>query len=147
MKKEISNIEVLDLIKDAKLKAKKKQLTTVTDRSLLSTEDKFKISLCKFFVRYLKENKMKPIDLHTQTGIEQSRISEIVHYKISKFTIDKLLTWLHTLAEYSPKVREHLLFLEEAMNVPMMSVKETKELTKSIRNISTTADARMYLVL
>jgi hypothetical protein len=85
---------------------------------------------------------MKPIDLHTQTGIEQSRISEILHYKISKFTIDKLLTWLHRLAEYSPKIREHLLFLEEAMNVPMMSVKETKELTKSIRKISTTADAR-----
>lgn len=145
MKKEISNVDVLDLIKDAQSKAKKRQLTTITDKSQLSTEDKFKISLCKFFIQYLNENKMKPIDLHTQTGIEQSRISEIVHYKITKFTIDKLLTWLHLLSEYSPKIREHLLFLEEAMNVPMLSVKETKELTKSIRKISTTADARMYL--
>jgi predicted XRE-type DNA-binding protein len=145
MKKEISNVDVLDLIRDAQIKAKKRQLATITDKSQLSTEDKFKISLCKFFVQYLNENKMKPIDLHAQTGIEQSRISEILHYKISKFTIDKLLTWLHRLAEYSPKIREHLLFLEEAMNVPMMSVKETKELTKSIRKISTTADARMYL--
>jgi predicted XRE-type DNA-binding protein len=145
MKKEMINEEILDLIKEAQIKAKKRQLATITDKSQLSTEDKFKISLCKFFVQYLNENKMKPIDLHTQTGIEQSRISEILHYKISKFTIDKLLTWLHRLAEYSPKIREHLLFLEEAMNVPMMSVKETKELTKSIRKISTTADARMYL--
>ena len=101
MKKEISNEEDLDLIRDAELKA--------------------------------------------QTGIEQSRISEILHYKIAKFTIDELLIWLHVLSEHSPKVREHLLFLEEAMNVPMMSVKETKELTRTIRKISTTADSRMYL--
>jgi predicted XRE-type DNA-binding protein len=145
MKKEISNAEIMDIIKEAKLKAKKRQLTTITDKSLLSTEDKFKISLCKFFVQYLNENKMKPKDLHAQTGIEQSRISEILHYKISKFTIDKLLTWLHTLSEFSPKIREHLVLLEEVMNVPMMSVKETKELTKTIRKISNTADARMYL--
>lgn len=145
MKKEMSNEEVLNLIKDAELKARKRQLTTITDKSQLSTEDKFKISLCKFFIQYLNENKMKPIELHVQTGIEQSRISEILHYKITKFTIDKLLSWLHLLSEHSPKIREHLLFWEEAMNVPMMSVKETKELTRTIRKISTIADSRMYL--
>lgn len=145
VKKEISNEEIMDIIKDAQLKAKKRQLVTITDKSQLTTEDRFKISLCKFFVQYLNENKMKPIELHAQTGIEQSRISEILHYKITKFTIDKLLNWLNILSEYSPKIREHLLFLEEAMNVPMMSVKETKELTRNIRKISTTADSRMYL--
>ena len=79
---------------------------------------------------------MKPIDLHKQTGIEQSRISEILHYKITKFTIDKLLVWLNVLAENSPKIKEHLHFLEEAMNMPIMTVKKTKQLTKDIRKIS-----------
>jgi predicted XRE-type DNA-binding protein len=145
MKKKISNKEIMDVIKDAQLKAKKRQLVTITDKLQLTTEDRFKLSLCKFFIQYLNENKMKPIELHIQTGIEKSRISEIIHYKIKKFTIDKLLVWLSILSEHSPKIREHLLFLEEAMNVPMMSVKDTKELTKNIRKISiSAADSRIF---
>lgn len=135
MKKNISNEEILDIIKEAKTKAKKRQLTTISDKSQLSTEDKFKISLCKFFIQYLNEHKMKPRELHELTGIEQSRISEILHYKITKFTIDKLLSWLNILAEYSPKIREHLHFLEEAMSMPIQSVKKTKKLTSDIKKV------------
>jgi predicted XRE-type DNA-binding protein len=138
MRKTIDNDEMLDILKEAKLKAKKRQLTTISDKSQLTTEDRFKISLCKFFVQYLNEHKMKPIDLHKQTGIEQSRISEILHYKITKFTIDKLLVWLNVLAEYSPKIKEHLHFLEEAMSMPIMTVKKTKQLTRDIKKISMT---------
>lgn len=138
MRKTIGNDEMLDILKEAKQKAKKRQLTTISDKSQLTIEDRFKISLCKFFVQYLNEHKMKPIDLHKQTGIEQSRISEILHYKITKFTIDKLLVWLNVLAEYSPKIKEHLHFLEEAMSMPIMTVKKTKQLTKDIRKISMT---------
>lgn len=138
MRKTIDNDEMLDILKEAKQKAKKRQLTTISDKSQLTTEDRFKISLCKFFVQYLNEHKMKPIDLHKQTGIEQSRISEILHYKITKFTIDKLLVWLNVLAEYSPKIKEHLHFLEEAMSMPIMTVKKTKQLTRDIKKISMT---------
>jgi predicted XRE-type DNA-binding protein len=138
MRKTIDNDEMLDILKEAKQKAKKRQLTTISDKAQLTTEDRFKISLCKFFVQYLNEHKMKPIDLHKQTGIEQSRISEILHYKITKFTIDKLLVWLNVLAEYSPKIKEHLHFLEEAMNMPIMTVKKTKQLTRDIKKISMT---------
>jgi len=139
MRKTIDNDEMLDILKEAKQKAKKRQLTTISDKSQLTTEDKFKISLCRFFVQYLNEHKMKPIDLHKQTGIEQSRISEILHYKITKFTIDKLLVWLNVLADYSPKIKEHLHFLEEAMSMPIMTVKKTKQLTRDIKKISMTS--------
>lgn len=142
MTKKISNEEMIDIIKEAKQKAKKRQLTTISEKDHLTTEEKFKISLCKFFVQYINEHKMKPIDLHKQTGIEQSRISEILHYKISKFTIDKLLVWLNVLAKYSPKIKEHLHFLEEAMNLPILTVKQTKKLTKNIKQISMT---RLYV--
>lgn len=136
MRNKIDNDEMLDILKEAKQKAKRRQLTTISDMSQLTTEDKFKISLCRFFVQYLNEHKMKPIDLHKQTGIEQSRISEILHYKITKFTIDKLLVWLNILAGYSPKIKEHLYFLEEAMSMPMMTIKKTKQLTRDIKKIS-----------
>jgi predicted XRE-type DNA-binding protein len=136
MKKVIGNDEMIKMIKEAQLKAKKRQLTTITDKSMLTTEDKFKISLCKFFIQYLNEHKMKPIDLHKKTGIEQSRISEILHYKITKFTIDKLLGWLRILAEHSSKIKVHLRFLEEAMEVPMMTAARTKKLTRDIKKYS-----------
>jgi predicted XRE-type DNA-binding protein len=136
MKKAISNTDMIKIIKEAHLKAKKRQLTSINDKSKLTTEDKFKISLCKFFVQYLNEHKMKPIDLHKKTGIEQSRISEILHYKITKFTIDKLLGWLRVLGEHSAKIKEHLRFLEEAMGMPMMTVERTKQLTRDIKKYS-----------
>ncbi len=135
MSKTISNKEMIDILKEAKKKAKKRQLTTISDKAQLSTEEKFKISLCRFFVQHLNEHQMKPKDLHKQTGIEQSRISEILHYKITKFTIDKLLSWLNILALHSPKIREHLLFLEEAMSMPVLSVKKTRKLTSDIRKV------------
>jgi predicted XRE-type DNA-binding protein len=141
MAKAISNDLMLEIIKEAKAKAKKRLLTTISDKSNLTTEEKFKISLCKFFVQHLNEHKMKPIDLHRQTGIEQSRISEILHYKITKFTIDKLLGWLNILADHSPKIREHLLFLEVAMSMPVLSVKKAKQLTGDIKKISASAYA------
>jgi predicted XRE-type DNA-binding protein len=138
MRKTIDNDEMLDILKEAKQKAKKRQLTTISNKSQLTTEEKFKISLCRFFVQYLNEHKMKPIDLHKQTGIEQSRISEILHYKITKFTIDKLLVWLNVLAKYSPKIKEHLHFLEEAMSMPIMAVNKTKKLTRDMKKVSMT---------
>lgn len=145
MKNEVSNKEMMDIIKEAQRKAKKRELVTITDKSHLSTEDKFKISLCKYFVQYLNENNLKPIDLHKQTGLEQSRISEILHYKITKFTIDKLFSWLKLLSEHSPKIREHLILLEAMINVPIMSVRETKELTKNIKKISGRSESQIYV--
>ncbi len=135
MRNSLSNKEMISLIQEAKKKAKKGLLATVYDKSQLSTEEKFKVFLCRLFVQHLNEHQMKPKELHEQTGIEQSRISEIIHYKISKFTIDKLLSWLNILAQHSPKIREHLLFLEEAMSMPVLSVKKTRKLTSDIRKV------------
>ncbi len=146
MKNELTNIEVLDIIKDAQKKAKKREMVSITDKSQLSTEDKFKISLCKYFVQYLNENELKPIDLHKKTGIEQSRISEIIHYKITKFTIDKLLGWLRLLAEHSAKVREHIFLLEAFINVPIMPVKETKQLARNLKKIALSPDGKSYIL-
>ncbi len=133
MAKELNNDEILKLIDEAKRKAKKKELTKISDKSALSTEDKFKISLCAHFVQYVNENKIKPIDLHKKTGIEKSRISEVLHYKIEKFTIDKLLGYLVVLADHSQKVRIHLRLLEETMGMPLLPQAEAKKLTRTVQ--------------
>ncbi len=136
MKRTMSNADILDIIAEVDQRAKKRHLTMITDKRDLTTEDRFKLSLCRYFVQYMHEHKMQPVDLHKETGIEQSRISEIINYKISKFTISKLVVWLEILAKRSAKVREHLHLLEEVLNVPMKTAQESKEMAKKIKRTS-----------
>lgn len=132
----MNNKEMNQMVNEAKKKAQKKLLTKISDKKNLSTEDKFKISLCAFFVQHVIEGKLRPTDLYKQTGIEKTRLSEILHYKINNFTIDKLFGYLNILAEHSPKIREHIHFLEAAINVPILSVKDSKRLTQDLKKAS-----------
>jgi predicted XRE-type DNA-binding protein len=147
MKTQINNNEMIKIISEAEKKARKKQLTHISNKESLSTEDKFKISLCAHFVQYLVENRLKPTELHKKTGIEKTRLSEILHYKINNFTIDKLLVFLNVLAEHSSKIREHVHFLEATMNMPVMTVRESRALTKSLKKVySPRSGQRSYVV-
>ena len=128
-----TNTEVLKLIEDVQKKSKAKKLVKITDKSTLSTEDKFKISLCALFSQFLIENELRASDLKRMTGIEKTRLSEILNYKIKKFTIDKLLGFLEILSQHSEKVRCHLLFLETAMSIPAQSTSESKKLIQGLK--------------
>ena len=119
-----------------KAKANKKKLTHLTDKTALSTEEKMKISLCKHFVKYANENRMKVKDLSQLTSIPTSRISEMTNYKIDKFTVDQLVKNLGILAEHAPRIREYLLFLEQAVEIPAFKVTETRKLTKGLKAIN-----------
>jgi predicted XRE-type DNA-binding protein len=50
-----------------------------------------KYKLCEKFVKYLIENKMTQAELSRRLDLDSARLNEIVKYKISLFTIDKLL--------------------------------------------------------
>jgi len=129
---EISNQEMLDLIKRADKKAKKRDITKFTGKKDLTLEEKFKIKQCKIFVEYLNDNKMKPGELSRLLNIKNSRISEIIHYKITKLTVDKLFSYLYLLGEHSSKVKMHLQVLEAWIDITMMPVKKAQTLTRSI---------------
>ena len=53
--------------------------------------DQVKYELCKKMVAYLRINRMTQAELAELLSIDPARISEIIHYKIEKFTIDTLL--------------------------------------------------------
>jgi predicted XRE-type DNA-binding protein len=59
--------------------------------------DKFKHDLCEQIVRYKQKKGLKQKDLGDLLGVHEARISEIVHYKIDKFTADKLMQFLEIL--------------------------------------------------
>lgn len=112
---------------------KKKVRTVVSDKEQLSVQDKYKLSLCKIVVEHLNNNGLKAVDLAEVTNIPKTRISEIVNYKVTKFTLDKLLERMEVIAESAPSVREHLEFIHQAMNVPSMPVKQFKKLSRDIK--------------
>jgi predicted XRE-type DNA-binding protein len=128
-----SNDEILKRIEEAKRDNAK--LTHITSKSALSTEDKFKIGLCKHFVQFLNEEKMRLTELSDLTDIPKTRLSEITNYKINKFKVDQLLKYLSILADHSPRVKEYLNFLEQAIEVPALKVSETKKLTRGLKEV------------
>ena len=130
----ITNDEIVTLIKSAKKNSK--NLTHITNKKSLSAQDKFKMSLCRLFVQYVNEKKILARELSETLGIPKSRVSEICNYKINSFTVDKLLSLLEDLGQHSPKIREHLIMLEQAMEIPVMRVREAKFLTRTLKHVA-----------
>ena len=127
-----SNKEIIRRIE--KVKRHKKQLTHVTDKSNLSTEDKMKLSLCKHFVQFANSKKLKLKDVAEMIDVPIQRLSEITNYKINKYTVDQLIKNLSLLAEHDAQIREYLVFLEQAVELPALTVSKTKRLTREIRD-------------
>ncbi len=123
-------------IADAEKRLKRGEVPSITDKTQLTTEDKIKMSLCKLFVQYLNRNNMKPSEFSKLTKIEKTRVSEIINYKVKKFKIDQLVKNLEILSTFSPEVKQHLAYLEQAMDLPVIKVVKSKQLTNSIKKIS-----------
>ncbi|MBK8201313.1 MAG: XRE family transcriptional regulator [Bdellovibrionales bacterium] len=118
---------------EEKAKKNKKNLTHITDKSGLSAQDRVKLDLCKHFVQFSISKKMKSKEVAELVGIPRSRMSEVVNYKIDKFTVDQLLKFLSSLAEHDAQIREYLVFFGSAAELPALSVAHTKRLTRDLR--------------
>jgi predicted XRE-type DNA-binding protein len=129
-----SNKEMIKLIE--RTKREKKDLTHITDKSRLSTEDKVKMSLCKHLVRYAVTRRLKLKELGKLLRMPPPRVSEIANYKIDKFTVDWLLSTLSVLAKQDAQIRAYLEFFEQAAEVPALAVTKTKKLTRDLKEAS-----------
>lgn len=137
----MTNKEVLKIVKESKKNIK--NITHITDKKALSIEDKLKISLCKRFVKHMNLRKISLTELSKKLHLPKSRLSEIINYKISKYSIEKLLQNINKLAEISPETSAYLDLINEAIDVPLMKAKDTKKLTKKIKDISKNS-SRLY---
>lgn len=130
----ISNSDILKLEKLAK--KNKKNLTHITDKSKLSTEDKFKLGLCKHFVQFAVTKRFKAAEVANLISIPATRMSEITNYKIDKFTVDKLLNHLSSLAEHDLQIKEYLNCLILAVEMPVPKVSASRKLVRDIKEAS-----------
>lgn len=87
--------------KDLNLMIKKLSSDKVIGSSLLpdnaSQIDKLKFKSCEMIIRYRQATALKQKDLALKLKIDESRMSEILHYKIEKFTLERLIGYVTVL--------------------------------------------------
>lgn len=80
------------------LKAMDKKLARVKGTTLLpedaSTTEKLKWALCAEFVIYSLKHKLNQREMAKVVGLSEARMSEILHYRFKRYTIDHLLKYL-----------------------------------------------------
>jgi predicted XRE-type DNA-binding protein len=58
-----------------------------------SSAEKFRWELCQKLVRYMVENDLSQVEFSKFLGVDQARVSEIIHHRIDKVSTDKLITY------------------------------------------------------
>jgi len=111
------------------------KLTHITKRKKIPLNDWLKICLCRKFVQYLNEKKIKSADLAKLLNIPPSRVSEIVNYKINSYSIEQLLHNLESLSKHSPSIREYLNLVLVITEIPFLSGTKTKDLSIEIKRL------------
>ena len=56
--------------------------------------DRGKFDVCEQLLVYMKKKKMSQRELAHALDTSETRVSEIVHYRIEKFTLDRLIGYL-----------------------------------------------------
>lgn len=58
-----------------------------------STLDKTKYHLCALLLIYKRQNGLTQRELAKKLGVVESRVSEVLHYRIQKLTLDRLVKY------------------------------------------------------
>ena len=59
--------------------------------------DRTKYDLCRRLLAYMRENDLSQRQLAKELGVVESRVSEVLHYRIQKITLDRLVRYHQTL--------------------------------------------------
>ncbi|HWU43972.1 MAG TPA: XRE family transcriptional regulator, partial [Bdellovibrio sp.] len=59
-----------------------------------SPVDILKHQLCTQFVRFQREQELTQRELAKMIGLSEARMSEVLHYRHERFTVDHLMTYL-----------------------------------------------------
>lgn len=62
-----------------------------------SSLDRMKYDLCRRLLVYLREHELSQRELAKRLGVVESRVSEVLHYRIHKITLDRLVKYHQTL--------------------------------------------------
>jgi predicted XRE-type DNA-binding protein len=84
-------------LSEEELKSDRKQTNRVRGSEMLSPDasslDRTKYDLCKRLLIYMRENNLNQRQLAKRLGVVESRVSEVLHYRIKKLTLDRLVKY------------------------------------------------------
>jgi predicted XRE-type DNA-binding protein len=75
----------------------KRGVFTATLQPGASASEQFKFALCKEILCHMKDERLTQRELAHQLGVHESRVSEIIHYKVAKVSVDRLMQYLEML--------------------------------------------------
>ncbi len=58
-----------------------------------SSLDRTKYDLCRRLAAYMREHELSQWELAKKLGVVESRVSEVLHYRIQKITLDRLVKY------------------------------------------------------
>ena len=86
---------------DEELKRMRKKLGRAKGSYVLppdsSSVDRAKYEICRQVLLYMRDHSLSQRELAARMKIAETRVSEVVHYHIWKFTLDRLLGYLEIL--------------------------------------------------
>ncbi len=62
-----------------------------------STVDRIKYSLCEEIVRYSRKSELSQVQLAKILKINKTEMSRVLHYRIERYTIDRLIGYVEIL--------------------------------------------------
>lgn len=84
-------------LSEAELKRIRKQMARVKGTEMLPPDanalDRAKWDMCKQFLIYMRKQGLNQRQLAKLLDVPESRVSEILHYRISKLTLDRLVRY------------------------------------------------------
>jgi predicted XRE-type DNA-binding protein len=86
---------------ESELKAIRKEMAKVKGSQGLPADasplDRAKYDVCEQILIYMRKNKLTQRELAKLLKTPETRVSEVVHYRIDKFTLDRLIAYLQIL--------------------------------------------------
>jgi predicted XRE-type DNA-binding protein len=55
--------------------------------------EKAKFELCKQLIIYMQKHGLTQRELAKELGVVESRVSEVIHYRVAKLTLDRLVKY------------------------------------------------------
>jgi predicted XRE-type DNA-binding protein len=127
-----STKSVIDFIVQLEKEAKKGTIPQLLPENA-NLEERMKYSLCKLFVQYVIKKKLKAVELASLLKLPKTRISDILNYKTSSYTVDRLLSYARKLSEVDAPTKEHLHLMFEILSGPVRPVRITKKMEKELQ--------------
>lgn len=88
-------------ISERELKEIRRKISRVRGSAMLPVDssplERAKFTLCKHLITYMQEKQLSQREFARRLGVVESRVSEIMHYRIKKLTLDRLVKYYQML--------------------------------------------------